>query len=237
MQKWNDKFKTARENRQLEKAKLKSLGCFIPVGTKNMNVTKTAKLSRRNSRMSAATFTNIDFEYTGNTNQVQHLIQSTNRPDKHPSQLNFELNLRTYRYDSSFKGPEPWQYPQANEYYDSVAVDKPTFGHAHQLNKTSGLLTELKKQGIAKPRQDLGTYLSTDPLHPKYSSKYRIKNVGELKLLLKKGAANQPTLSWVSGLRPNLGNSSAWSLKEVLRTTTASNANSKGRLCYCPPKF
>ena len=38
MHKWNEKFRTAREERQLDKAKMKSLGCFRPTGTKNENV-------------------------------------------------------------------------------------------------------------------------------------------------------------------------------------------------------
>jgi len=66
---------------------------------------------RRNSRMSTATFNNIDFEYTGNTAPVQHLIKSANTANRHPSQLNFELNLRTYTNNLTFKGAEPWQYP------------------------------------------------------------------------------------------------------------------------------
>ena len=190
--------------------------------------------------MSTATFNNIDFEYTGNTAAVQHLIKTANNANRHPSQLNFELNLRTYRNNLTFKGTEPWQYPQAKLYYDPVSVDKPAFGHAHQLTKTSKIVdAKQAPKGVTdhKSRQNLGNYLSTDPQNKKYTDKYRVKNVNELKLLLKKGATatDQATLNWTTGLRPNLGNNSAWSLKDVPRTPLS--VNQPRRVCYCPPKF
>ena len=45
----------------------------------------------------------------------------------------------------------------------------------------------------------------------KYTRKYRIKNVGELKMLLTK-TTDQPTLAWQTELRPNLGNHSSWQI-------------------------
>ena len=85
--------------------------------------------------MSTTTFNPVDFEYTGNTNQVQHLIASTTKSGRHPTQLNFELNLRTYRNKSNFKGSTAWQYPANKDYYDPVALDKPSFGHTFELSK------------------------------------------------------------------------------------------------------
>ena len=102
MQKWINKFKPALENRLQEKQMLKARGCFQPVGTKNENVQNASKPRRRNSRMSTATFTGVDFQYSGNTNNVQHLIKSTTRAGRHPTQLNHELNLRTYRNSTNF---------------------------------------------------------------------------------------------------------------------------------------
>ena len=43
LKKWEEKFKTARDSRQQQKAAIKSLGCFFPFGTKNQNVTKSSK--------------------------------------------------------------------------------------------------------------------------------------------------------------------------------------------------
>ena len=42
-------------------------------------------------------------------------------------------------------------------------------------------------------RNNPGNYLSSDPQNKKYSSKYRVKNVGELKMLLTSKGSTQPT--------------------------------------------
>ena len=74
-----------------------------------------------------------------------------------------------------------------------MQLDKPSFGHTHQLSK-KGLLNDPQsneKQMAVQPsdtqRQNIiavSNYLSCDPQNKKYSSKYRVKNVGELKMLL-----------------------------------------------------
>ena len=121
----------------------------------------------------------MDFEYSGNTNNVNHLIKSTStNPTRHPANLNFELNLRTYRNNTKFVSQQAWEYPQAKKRYDPVQLDKPAFGHAHQLSKKGQL------EGASTAEEGTGNYLSSDPQHKKYTSKYRVKNVGELKMLL-----------------------------------------------------
>lgn len=172
---------------------MKSLGCFKPCGTKNPNNYDELKPRRRNSRQSTATFTNVDFDYTGNTNNFQHLIKTSTTPHRHPQNLNFELNLRTYRNKTKFFGQTAWEYPQAKKYYDPVQLDKPTFGHTHQLSK-KGLIDPQANDKLMAGQQPSDTqrqtnfavsnYLSCDPQNKKYSSKYRVKNVGELKMLL-----------------------------------------------------
>ena len=118
---WTKKFQTARDTRQLEKTRIKSMGCFKPVGTKNYNTANPSKPKRRNSRQSTATYTGIDFDYTGNTNNVHHLIKNTStNPNRHKANLNFELNLRTYKNTAKFVGQQAWEYPQAKRYYDPV---------------------------------------------------------------------------------------------------------------------
>ena len=59
------------------------------------------------------------------------MIASTKSAKRHPSQLNFELNLRTYMKKGTFKAPEPFFYPQAKEAYDAVGLDKTTFKYTH----------------------------------------------------------------------------------------------------------
>ena len=63
------------------------------------------------------------------------------RADRHPSVLNFELNLRTYRNKTKFFGQTAWEYPQAKKYYDPLQLDKPTFGHTRHLSK-KGLINQ-----------------------------------------------------------------------------------------------
>ena len=82
--KWHEaKFRVAQEDRQQAKIRIKALGCFVPLGTKNTNTVKAGvyngssehqhlrqDLKRRNSRGSGAMFVAPDFEYSGNTNAV-----------------------------------------------------------------------------------------------------------------------------------------------------------------------
>jgi len=230
---------------------MKARGLFQPVGTKNTNVHSSVKHIRRNSRQSKAAFAEIDFECTGNTNDVNHLIKSSSQAHRHVSNLNFELNLRTYRIGTNFTAQEPWVYPKANDYYDPVALDKPTFGHTMQLTKSSKVVNMRDFRlngGDELPKRNLGPYLGSSADALKYSDKYRIKNLGELRLLLTK-STDQPTMMWSTNLRPNLGNDSSLKIKvkKPLFAATvqdylasAQDAVSKSdqrRQCYCPPKF
>lgn len=143
VEKWQKKFETAKESRKQDKAHmLKTFGCLQRLGTKNQNLSTPnksgGKMQRRNSRQGTATFSGVDFDYTGNTNDVQHLIQSTKNGT---SKLDFALNLRSYRNSTNFKSDQAFEYPQAQLYYDPVALDKPSFGHTHQLTKGSKIET------------------------------------------------------------------------------------------------
>jgi hypothetical protein len=72
------------------------------MGTSNLNARKTLVGKRRYSRESAPTFNNVDFKYSGNTAPIQHLIDHAKGPKNHaPSDLNFEVNLRTWKADST----------------------------------------------------------------------------------------------------------------------------------------
>ena len=72
-----------------------------------------------------------------------------------------------------------------------MPIDKPAFGHTMQLTKSSQLRTlrELRQEhnGHDEVRQrNVGVYLNSTTNVKKYSDKYRIKNVGELRTLLTK---------------------------------------------------
>ena len=154
--------------------------------------------------------------------------------------MNFELNLRTYLKQGNFKPSEPFFYPQAKESYDPVGVDKTAFKYSHQLPKGRATHRQLKavdedeEKKKSKKGNLLGNYLSTNPNMQKYSSTYRIKNVNELKMLLTK-QTDQPALNWQTGLRPNLGNNSAWSVKVPVEPKPEKPDAS--RACFCPKKF
>ena len=98
MDRWlTKKFSNAQKARQEFKNSLGRSGQFVPFGTANKNA-KRPELKRRYSRCSAPSFINVDFNYTGNSNDIHHLITHAKGPKNHaPSDLNFELNLRTWR--------------------------------------------------------------------------------------------------------------------------------------------
>ena len=107
------------------------------MGTKNANVllssTKQKGYSRRYSRQSAKVFTPIDFLYSGNTSEVNHLIK---RSGANSTALNFDLNLRNYVNQTNYRAEEPWIWPQPKK-IDPVGLDKPVFGSAIDLRKQS----------------------------------------------------------------------------------------------------
>ena len=61
---------------------------------------KANEPKRMVSRGSAPTFTNVDFSYAGDSSRVHHLIKHARGSNNHAaSDLNFELNLRTWKVD------------------------------------------------------------------------------------------------------------------------------------------
>ena len=107
LERWNtQKFEKALKERKEAKALLlKSKQDLTNLTTKNMNLTggeasgtKTFSLpQRRMSRQSNLTFSNVDFNYIGDTAVYSHLINHRlggTGPNK--VQLGFEVNLRNY---------------------------------------------------------------------------------------------------------------------------------------------
>jgi hypothetical protein len=80
MEKWlKKKFENELKARSEFKNNLTRKGQFVPLGTANKNA-KRPELKRRYSRFSAPTFTNVDFNYTGNSSDINHLIQHAKGP-------------------------------------------------------------------------------------------------------------------------------------------------------------
>jgi hypothetical protein len=104
MDKWmNTKFAQAIKDREVAKKRIRNAGCYLPFGTANPNTT-TISLKRKASRGSLPTFTNVDFNIAGNTNDIYHLVRHARGPNNHaPSDLNFEANLRTWHSKGTLK--------------------------------------------------------------------------------------------------------------------------------------
>jgi len=69
-------------------------------------------LKRRKSRQSTYSYANVDFDYSGNAAQYEHLLRK--RSDKgspRKEQLSFEMNLRCYRNETDFRPDHEWAYP------------------------------------------------------------------------------------------------------------------------------
>ena len=171
------------------------------IGTKNHNILNSSKAhqgpKRRFSRQSAAVFTPIDFDYRGNTNSVHHLIKKAGREAKAPSVLNHELNLRNYESTTKYKAEEPWAYPRS-KIYDPVALDKPSFGHSHELGTSPGK-KPLETYNKRTKTPSLIPYLTADE-GTKFNTKYRIKNHNELNHIRQLNT-NIPTLAFMASMR------------------------------------
>jgi hypothetical protein len=90
-----------------------SRGCYQPFGNSNNN-SKRPVLKRQNSRLSAPTFTNVDFAYSGNSEPIHHLVKHCGKGGHSATALNFEANLRTWDSKTAPKMENPFQVIQAS---------------------------------------------------------------------------------------------------------------------------
>lgn len=60
------------------------------------------------SRGSTRAATVLDFDWYGNSADIDHLTKK--RPDTSASRLRFELGLRQYASKNKFKAPHPWVF-------------------------------------------------------------------------------------------------------------------------------
>jgi len=70
-------------------------------------------------------FNQVDFEYTGNSAPIDHLIRDARGHNAHSAtDLNFEANLRTYAPVNATSPDKPFRYPAQKEYFDSIGIYK-----------------------------------------------------------------------------------------------------------------
>jgi hypothetical protein len=97
MQNWmGKKFKHSKEQRHLLKMRLEQQGTSHYPGTANGN-TQRKTLKRKYSRGSACGFVNVDVDYTGDSHPINHMLKTSNGGRHAATDLNFEVNLRTYK--------------------------------------------------------------------------------------------------------------------------------------------
>mmetsp|Transcript_10248 Transcript_10248/g.9052 ORF Transcript_10248/g.9052 Transcript_10248/m.9052 type:complete len:115 (-) Transcript_10248:174-518(-) len=83
--------------------------------------------SRRKSRLSTNTFNNVDFEYNGNTTELQHMIKKGTAGSSNKVQLNFQFGLRSYKSKTDCEHKNNWINAFQKLHHSSVdnAFSKP----------------------------------------------------------------------------------------------------------------
>lgn len=108
------------------------------------------KTKRLPSRQSGANFTNLDFDYRGNSQEILHLLKiRENSGSPNVSQLRFELGLRSYM--NMNKSPE-------KEGEEGATAMKPMWKYIpsvkHQIPETVPPIKKKNGRGIAQDYQD-----------------------------------------------------------------------------------
>lgn len=190
MDKWMEKkFEHSIKEHNLQKERNAKQGSALPLGTSNLNSIRKQPLKRRYSRGSAPAFENVDFNYTGNTADVSHLIKHAKGGTNHaPSDLNFEVNLRTWKPERTITThEEPFKYPKQSE-----ADFNPVQTHKGQF---------LPLKGRAQ--------------NPEYRERYPDKNFNNVRCFKTLTTKHQKTLlQWQTSLREVGGKEWSWDNKQ-----------------------
>jgi len=194
MEKWNnEKFEKALKERKEAKALLlKSKQDLANLTTKNTNLVQSDGSSktfsmpkRRMSRQSNLTFSNVDFNYIGDTAVYSHLINHRLGgvgPNK--AQLGFEVNLRNYQCGTTFKAQEPFMYPKTKEI---KAIDADQSAHKYHTTLTSPLNAQSR--------------VLSEGSDGVYNDKFKLKNVQSIRHSFVTGNISLTALQEASNLR------------------------------------
>ena len=128
----------------------------------------TKVIKRRKSRHSTRNFSNVDFEYIGNTGNFEHLIKPRPAGPANYSQLDFELGLRNYRSIINQPVREQFEFP-ATKLFSPSKQEKPEeqreFGYSDKFkmrntNQMRFMLNPTKGPNVdaIKWQCDLRTY-------------------------------------------------------------------------------
>ena len=207
LEKWTSaKFEKAiEERRQLKQILAKQKQDLTNITTKNLNLktpekedggaastSKTMKTSifsppkRRMSRQSNRNFSNVDFNYIGDTGAVSHLIKRRiggNSPTQ--QQLGFELNLRNYQCETTFKASEPFMFPRTRQ-FNAVEVDKSAFPMTLPTSPKEG-----KSFAVIQENSE-------------YDDMFKLRNMGAVRHSFLPGKMSLSSLQHESNLRCNM---------------------------------
>ena len=188
MEKWKNKFQRHIKEREIYKRnfqKTQELSCLTrntnikddesvgikshanPKG-KSLDPNKQAGslfnkvLKRRHSRQSNFAPGVIDFDYTGDSAQFDHLIKQRKDLGKpNSTQLNFELKLRNYKNITDFMAMKPWIFPPVKKFsprqqWDQRKKDtnllnpefKTHFNDTVSVKNTNELIHQYDRHGI-----------------------------------------------------------------------------------------
>lgn len=137
------------------------------------------------SRQSNRNFSNVDFNYIGNTGAVSHLIKRRiggNSPTQ--QQLGFELNLRNYQCETTFKAAEPFMFPRSRQF------------HAVEADKTAFPMT--------MPSSPKGKTFEVVTEDCEYDDMFKLRNMGAVRHSFLPGKMSLSSLQHESNLRCNM---------------------------------
>ena len=106
------------------------------------------------SRQSNLNFSNVDFNYIGDTSAVSHLINKRLGESPNKIQLSYELNLRNYQCGTTFKAKEPFMFPKTKD-FKSVETDKAAFPYTSNTTINSPKAGAASDASSAVPYNDM----------------------------------------------------------------------------------
>lgn len=137
-------------------------------------------------------FNNVDFNVSGNTNELQHLIKPQPKGSPTRSELNFGFGLRKYNSLSNLQQEKAWKFPGLKGAKEAIAFPSPytTATQSHQL----GVATE---RGPFRFGKNKSKALKENG---KYNDQFPQRNTCSIRHLFDKAALIGP-IKWQSSLR------------------------------------
>lgn len=128
---------------------------------------------------------NVDFEMSGNTNELGHIIKHNTEGSPTRSQINFGFGLRKYKSSTNFQSPQPWKFPGIKGAKEAIAND--TVGFVSPMKASQ---TERRSGSTKKFSKNL------------YSDKFPQRNANAIRHMFGQ-TSHVGSIKWEAGLRWN----------------------------------